>query len=179
MALADAACRELSLDRVLFIPTHVSPLKKASDLLPLSLRLGLLRAALKGRRRYRLELCEVRRGGTSYTVDTLRYLRRKLGAETVLFFICGADTVKRLSRWKSPRKVLQYCRFVAANRPGEARVRVRPGILALEMPPVDVSASEIRRRLRRGASVRGLVPPACERRLQPIKGDLPSKPRKR
>lgn len=151
MALARAAQEEFSLEQVLFIPANVSPLKKASDLLPLDLRLELLRKALKGRPGYKIDLCEVKRGGRSYTVDTLRRLRRKYGRSTMLYFICGADTVRRLSRWKSPREVLKLCRFAVANRPGYPRLaRVRPGIVSFEMAPVAVSSSSIRRRLPAG-----------------------------
>lgn len=179
LALAEAARRELSLERVLFVPTHVSPLKKAADLLPPDVRIDLLRAALKGKRGFCLELCEVRRGGTSYTIDTLRQLRRRFGGSVSFYFICGADAVRRLSRWKSPREVLQLCRFVAANRPGQPRVRVRPGVLGLEMPPVAVSASAIRRRIRTGGKVKGMVPPAVERRLKKFSGGLSSKRKRR
>ncbi len=170
LALADAAREELSLDRVLFIPTHTSPLKNASDLLPLKLRVELLRAALKKRPGCRVDLTEARRGGTSYTVDTLKVLKRRFGRRSVLYFICGSDTVKRLSRWKSPRKVLQLCHFLAANRPGEPRVRVQPGISALEMPPIAISASIIRRRMARRMSLKGMVPPVVERRLKQFSG---------
>lgn len=179
LALAEAARRELSLERVLFVPTHASPLKKASGLLPQELRVALLRAALKGRPGFRLDLCEIRRGGTSYTVDTLRQMRRRFGRRASLYFICGADAVRRLSRWKSPREVLKLCRFVAANRPGQPRVRVRPGVLGLEMPPMAVSASDVRRRIRAGGSLKGLVPPSVERELKKISGGSSFKRKKR
>lgn len=166
LALAESARREFGLDRVLFVPTHLSPMKKAAELLPAALRLRLLRVALKGRKGFALELCELRRKGTSYTVDTLRFLRRRWGRSTSLYFICGADALRRLSRWKSPREVLQLCRFIAANRPGQALPKPRARVLVMAMPACRISASQVRRRWRRGQRLDGLVPAACERILK-------------
>jgi nicotinate-nucleotide adenylyltransferase len=132
---------------VFFVPACVSPFKKKSDLMPLRERLRLLRAALKGHPAFKLELCEIRRPGPSYTVDTLRLLKKRFGPQSTLYFICGADTLCGLSRWKSPRKVLQLCRFAVANRPCYSRPkRVRPGMVYFQMPPAAVSSTKIRRK---------------------------------
>lgn len=144
--LAEAAREELHLDRVLFVPAGVSPFKKSSDLMPLKKRLGLLKKAIAGKPAFKIDLCEVEREGPSYTVDTLRHLKKKLGRKTMLYFLCGADAARGLSRWKSPGEVLQLCRFAVANRPGYRRPKFRPGMVQFQMPPEAVSSTAIRRR---------------------------------
>jgi len=160
MKLAGHAYRELNLDRLFFVPSAHSPLKAKEHLLPDSLRLDLLRAALKNDPHFSVSGCEIQRGGRSFTVDTLRFFRKKFKNRATLFFLAGADVLKSFSRWKSPDKVLELCRFVVMTRPGH---RLPSGsktrsMLFLPMDALDVSASEIRKRLEKKADVRTLVP---------------------
>jgi nicotinate-nucleotide adenylyltransferase len=163
--LAEFALSELNLDKVYFVPSHRTPLKKA-DLLPAALRLRCLREALREKKRFAVSTEELRRGGTSYTVDTLKVFRRRLGPETTLYFLAGADNAKNLSRWKSPDKVLNLCRFTILSRPGAARSKTPPGVLWAPFPALDVSSSDVRRRLKTGRSLKGLVPSGVERILR-------------
>ncbi len=163
--LAEFALSEFNLDKIYFVPSHRTPLKKG-DLLPVPLRLRCLREALQGKKRFAVSTEEVRRGGTSYTVDTLKVFRKRSGPGTVLYFLAGADNAKNLSRWKSPAKVLNLCRFTILSRPGAARSKTPPGVLWASFPALDVSSSELRRRLRMGLSLKGLVPSRVERILK-------------
>ena len=117
LKLARAALSKLRLDKIVFVPSRRSPLKKKEDLLPAALRVKLLRSALKDQKRFFISLCEIQRKGPSYTVDTLKAFKRKWGKGTELFFLSGADTLKGLSRWKSLDEIFKLCRFVVMTRP--------------------------------------------------------------
>jgi nicotinate-nucleotide adenylyltransferase len=156
----------LNLHQVIFVPSHQTPLKKKETLLPARLRLSLLERAVKRHAKFSVSATEVRRKGVSYTVDTLRALRKKYGRRAQLYFLAGADSVKNFSRWKSPSEVLKLCRFVVLTRPGS---RLRPKdkrFLWLPMPPVDISSSDIRKKLKRAQKIKDLIPNEIEKVLQ-------------
>lgn len=170
LALACEAVSELNLDRLFFVPSYRTPLKEAKELLPASVRVALLRAAIKKQKHMALSLCEIRRRDLSYTVDTLRFFRNKYGKRAVLYFLSGADAPASFRRWKSPRQILKLCRFVVMTRPGYWMRGLPEGAIVLPFEALDVSASEIRRRLSRGQSVTGLVPRECEKILLRAEG---------
>ena len=165
LIVAERAAEAAGLDRVLLMPTALSPLKSPRDIAPAADRLAWVRAAVRGNPR--LEACdlEVRRGGVSYTIDTLRELeRRHPGAR--LHLILGADASALLPKWKSIDEVARRVTFLFLERPGH-RVRARmPNQRRVEMPLLEISSTEIRDRLRRGRSIRYLVPDAVRRRLE-------------
>ena len=118
LLVAQAAIEELGLDRLFFIPAAQSPFKPDSRPAPASARLQLLRLALAGRTNCGIDEQEIRRGGVSYTVDTLRdYAKKFPGAE--LFYLIGADHVAKLNQWREARRVGGaggVCRHTAAGR---------------------------------------------------------------
>ena len=170
--LAEFALSEFNLDKIYFVPSHRTPLKKG-DLLPVPVRLRCLREALRGKKHFAVSDEEVRRGGTSYTVDTLRAFKKKFGKGTTLYFLAGADNAKNLSRWKSPAKVLNLCRFTILSRPGlrlKAEIaRCLPAggqVLQAAFPALNISSSQVRRRLKAGRDLKGLVSSRVERILR-------------
>lgn len=176
LKLAEFARAEFNLDKVYFIPSHRTPLKKDRELLPAPVRMACLRGALRKKKGFAVSSEEVRRGGTSYTVDTLKSFRRLLGPKTVFYFLAGADAARNLSLWKSPSEVLKLCRFTILSRPGsrpkvENARRLPAGrqVLWAAFPALKVSSSDIRRRLAQGRSVRGLVPGPVEKTLLAFK----------
>ena len=168
LLLADFAFSELNLDKLYFVPAKQNPLKRSQAVLPDDLRLRCLRAALRGKKGYDISTCELKRRGASYTVDTLEQFRKKY-KKTALYFLAGADNAKDFSRWKSPSKVLKLCRFTIFSRPGAARIKTPPGVLWVSFPALAVSSSQVRGRLARGQSLKGLVPGAIEPALQRFK----------
>ena len=117
----------------------------------------MLSLAVAGVPCFAVERSELNRPGPSYTVDTLRYLReREPGAEFVL--LLGADAAADLPAWREAERVPELARIAVFGRPGAA-VPVMPWITAaIEVPSIDVSATEIRRRVRLGQSLRYWVP---------------------
>ncbi|MGH7198067.1 MAG: nicotinate-nucleotide adenylyltransferase, partial [Candidatus Omnitrophota bacterium] len=166
LKLAREAASELGLQKVFFVPSGRTPLKKDETLLPAALRVKLLKKAVGDDPAFRVSLCEIKRKGASYTVDTLKFFKKKFGKSATLYFLSGADTLKNLSRWRSPSEVLRLCRFVAFSRPGVHPRRVPKEVLFVPFDALPVSSSDIRKRLRQGKPVGRLVPPGTEKSLK-------------
>jgi nicotinate-nucleotide adenylyltransferase len=161
LLVAQAACEEAGLQRLFFIPAAQSPFKPATmPTLPVE-RLRLLRLALAGKSNYEIDDQETRRGGVSYTIDTVRdYVRRFPGAE--LFYLIGADHVPSLPKWRESAELARLVKFLVIPRPGQAEAAFAPPFQgrALKGFPLGVSASEIRARVKAGLSIDYLVAPA-------------------
>jgi nicotinate-nucleotide adenylyltransferase len=161
LLVAQAAIEELQLDRLIFVPAAQSPFKPESAPAPAKQRLGLLRLALAGHPELSIDDTEIRRGGVSYTIDTVRELQgRHLGAE--LCYLIGADHVASLPKWKAAEELANSIQFVMVPRPGLPSVAWPPPFrgVALRGFPMGVSSSEIRDRVRTGKRIDLLVPPA-------------------
>ncbi|MBI4352719.1 MAG: nicotinate (nicotinamide) nucleotide adenylyltransferase [Candidatus Omnitrophica bacterium] len=159
LKLAREALSELNLTQVVFVPSFVTPLKEKETLLPAFLRVKLLRAALRPYRGFfKLSLYEIKKEGVSFTVDTLRYFKKVYGDKAVLFFLAGSDVLKGLSRWKSLNEVSKLCRFVVFTRQRRLTAKAPIPILTVPLRALPVSATEIRRRLKKGLSLKGFVP---------------------
>jgi len=161
LLVARAAVEELGLDRLFFIPTAQSPFKPANPPAPASIRQQLLRLALAGKTNCEIDDQEIRRGGVSYTVETLRdYAKRFPHAE--LFCLIGADNAAKLNEWREPGELARLAQFVVTPRPGEAPVDFPSPFRGRTLKgfPLAVSSSEIRARVKAGLPVELLVPPA-------------------
>jgi nicotinate-nucleotide adenylyltransferase len=161
LLVAQAAVEELGLSRIFFIPAAQSPFKPENKPAPDAARLQLLRLALAGKTNCEVDDQEIRRGGISYTVDTLRdYAKRFPGAE--LFYLIGADNVAKLPEWREPAELARLAQFVVVPRPGQATVEFPQPFhgKSLQGFPLGVSSSQIRARVRAGLSVDSLVPAA-------------------
>src|SRR6266436_574037 len=142
LLVAQAAREELQLSRLFFVPAAQSPFKPGLPLAPAEQRLCLLRLALAGQTDCEIDDQEIKRGGVSYTIDTVRdYARRFPGAPW--FYLIGADHVPLLPKWRA-----------ADELPGPFRGRALAGY------PLGVSSSQVRERVKAGLPVDLLVGPA-------------------
>ena len=155
LAVVDAAREQLSLDRVIVVPTARPPHREASST-PAETRLRLAEAAFAGEPDVEVSRIELDRPGPSYMVDTLR----ALAPYGELVLILGSDQASELlaGRWHEAPEVLRLVRLAVAPR-GPAETHHRPGVTELEMEPVDVSSTRVRAALRAGGGS-GDVPPA-------------------
>lgn len=184
---AEEIAEALDLQRVLFIPSAEPPHKPRRSLAPALHRLAMVRLAVAGNPRFRASPLELDRGGRSYSVDTLRHLRRRLGDDAELYFFLGLDAFREIHLWKEFTEIFSLADLVVTSRPpvlaaptpdllpvavrSQFCYRPRRGwihpsghkILFRSVTPLDISASDIRRRLRRRESIRYLVPPPVER----------------
>lgn len=172
LILAEQARVFLGLDRVLFVPAGAPWRKAERRIAPVADRVAMVRAALAGDPYFEVSLIESERRGPSYTVDTLSVLQRQLGPQAELYFILGQDALADLPNWREPARIVQLARLAVAARPGcpppdpTALERAVPGIQdrmdVVPMPQMDISSTDIRRRVAQGISIRFLVPAAVE-----------------
>jgi len=161
LLVAQAAIEELGLDKLFFIPAAQSPFKPENKPAPDAVRLQLLRLALAGRMDCEVDEQEIRRGGISYTVDTLRdYAKRNAGAK--LFYLIGADNAAKLNEWREPAELARLAEFVAIPRPGGVTPVFPPPFCGRTLRgfPFAISSSEIRARVKAELPVENLVPTA-------------------
>lgn len=173
-----------SLDKVLFIPSFAPPHKERAGLAPAADRLRMVELACAGEPGFEASSIEVDAGEKSYSIITLEKIR-KIYPLSRVFFILGIDAFLEIDTWRDHERVLEECHFIVMTRPGfrfEDAGRVLGGALRgrihrisgtetiderlLESPRIfftpiramDVSSTEVRRKIRASESVRGLVP---------------------
>jgi nicotinate-nucleotide adenylyltransferase len=161
LLVAQAAMEELRLDRLYFIPAAQSPFKPENHPSPPTDRVRLLRLALAGKHNCEIDEQEVRRGGISYTIETLRDYARRFPQAGLLCLI-GADNVASLPDWLEANELARLAEFVAIPRPGESPATFPPPFRGrmLQGFPFGVSSSQIRARVKGGLPIDHLVPPA-------------------
>lgn len=159
LALAEAARLQLKLQKIIFVPTFTPPLGvKSSNLTPASARFEMVKAALDNQSEHEVSDIEIKRKGISYTVDTLRELRKKYPEPHELFFITGGDWGRSLDQWKDIKTIFSLCTFVVAKRPGYKKLKLPPEVQFLDFRPLDISSTQIRNMIAKQESVNQLVP---------------------
>jgi nicotinate-nucleotide adenylyltransferase len=158
LILARDALEKLDLDEVLFVPAAISPLKKTAPVASGELRLAMLRAAVKSEPRFSVDDCELRRPPPSYTIDTIEEVRRRNG-DAIICCLIGEDNVASLTKWHRFAELEKIVDFVVLDRTGQPPTHPYPVIDR----KIDISATEIRKRVASGRSIGYLVPPAVEK----------------
>ena len=159
---AEASLEAAKLDEVWFIPT-LSPPHKPQPGANSDERRKMLDAAIVGNPAFRVEDIELLRDGTSYTIDTVTALQERY-PELIFHWIVGSDMVKDLPNWRKIEELADRLTFVGLERPdqpGDDSLLpsfIRRRLLKATMPPIGISSSEIRRRLKEGRSIRYMLP---------------------
>jgi nicotinate-nucleotide adenylyltransferase len=175
LLLAELAREQCALDEVWFVPAGVPPHKQDHRLTPAEARVEMLQLAIAGHEHFSVNRYEVDRGGVSYTVDTLRHVREQL-ADAEPFLLMGSDMLHDLPHWREAEQVCRLALPVVVSRPGAGAPRfdclaglASPERIAMarqhqvDMPQVDLSSREIRRRVGAGLSIRYQTPRAVEK----------------
>ena len=161
LGLAEAARNHFALDRLFFVPSFRSPFGNTEKCAtPSRVRLEMVKAAIRDSSRFDLSDLEIKRKGTSYTIDTLREFRKRYPAPHELFFVIGSDWAGRLGEWKEIDAVLELCQLAAAKRPGSNFEPFAPAVQQFPMAPADISSTRIREMIRNGQDVTPWVPQA-------------------
>jgi nicotinate-nucleotide adenylyltransferase len=185
---AEEIAQRLGLDPVIFIPVSDPPHKGTKDLLPAPQRAEMVRLAIADNPRFSFSDAEIARPGKSYSVETIPRLRRLWGPEAEMYFILGLDAFLEIGTWKDPATLFTLCHFVILTRPGFEKIftpehlpvdlapdfcydpnqdgymhRSGFGVFPREITALDISSTQIREIVRRGGSIRYLVPPAVEK----------------
>ena len=172
LIIAEEAREQLNLDEVLFIPTGNPWMKTGTVITPAVHRLSMVKLAIRANPHFKASSMEIDRPGETYTIDTLTDLRAKSKSPAEIFFIVGMDSLKSFHRWKEPQKILELCTVVAVSRPGYADVNRREiesvskelagRVRFLEGDLIEISGTDIRRRVAQGRSIRYRVPREVE-----------------
>jgi nicotinate-nucleotide adenylyltransferase len=166
LILADQVRDQEGLDKVLLAPTAVPPHKDKEEQIDIAHRLEMVRLALAGQPE--LELCrfEADPGKVSYSIETLDRLREEFPPGAEIRFILGADQLDAIETWKEYDRLLKEYGLYVAGRPGagqeEVFRRYENYVRVVQMPLIEISATDIRRRVRDGRSIRFLVPGPVE-----------------
>ena len=185
---AEEAAGRLGLDRVLFIPSARPPHKSPTPIIGFTHRFEMTRLATADRSGFFASDLEGRRGGPSYTIETLETLREIHGSEAELYFMAGLDAVLEIHTWKEYLRLFELTRFAVVQRPGasperlggyltehvsrdyrweeETQTFTAPGLQPIHMldtTRLDISSTDIRDRLSRGESIRYLTPESVRR----------------
>lgn len=168
LVAAEMARAEFKLDKVLFIPTGTPPHKDRKDISEANLRYEMVKLAIQDNPAFDISALEIEREGPSYTVETLRLLRRRW-PEHELYFITGSDALLEIFSWREAEEIFTMIEFIGAARPGfdasdfflkvqHEHPETKGKIHYLEVPALAISSTDIRVRVRRGEPIRYLLP---------------------
>lgn len=168
LAVAEQARDVLRLDAVVFMPAGRQPYKIDQDQLAAEKRLEMCRLALSDNENFDVSPLEVEREGITYTIDTLKTVRAHYPSNVKLYFIAGADSIATLADWKDARELSGLASFVGINRPGTKLIGDKAIKKSLQeagftvefihAPSLDISSTDLRRRIAQGGSIRYLIP---------------------
>lgn len=170
LAMAEEVLSAMDLEEVWFLPTGRIAYKDSQNLSLPRERLAMVRLAVAGHPRFKVNGMEAEREEVSYTYQTLQRLEREY-PDTEFVFIVGADSLDYMERWREPSEIFCRCVVAAVNRQGfskEQREEKRrflektfgAEIQMISMPPIDISSTELRKRAARGQSLQPFVPEA-------------------
>ncbi|MBU1613802.1 nicotinate-nucleotide adenylyltransferase [bacterium] len=158
---AKEAKEKFGLTRVIFIPSYLPPHKEDKDLISAKHRFNMTSVALDGREGFSISDIEIKRGGKSYAIDTIREFRKIYGPKTDFYFIVGVDAINEIDTWKDFDQLIKICRFIGVARPGSELCLVQEYLKAvslLNVRTLPISSTEIREKIRKGMPINDLVP---------------------
>ncbi|MCL2281369.1 MAG: nicotinate-nucleotide adenylyltransferase [Dehalococcoidia bacterium] len=171
LMVADVVASRLSA-HVIFVPAGQPWLKAERQLASAGDRLEMVHRAISGDSRYSLSTVETERSGPSYTIDTIRQLKQRLGLCEELYFVLGWDVLFDLPSWHEPEALIQMCRLVAVprigcNAPDAADLEkllagLSQRVVLLDKPVINISSSVIREKIKQGLSLENLLPQKVE-----------------
>ena len=172
LVAAEESWAQLELERVVFVPAGLPPHKLDEVITPAEHRLAMVELAIASNPHFTLSRVDIDRFGPCYTVDTIEILRAKWGPEAEIYFIMGSDSLGEILTWHKPERLIRLCRLAVVKRPSyevdmEELERCLPGITMrvkfINSPTLNISSTDIRRRVREGLPIKYQVPEAVER----------------
>jgi nicotinate-nucleotide adenylyltransferase len=176
LIVARFAAERLGCPRVVLVPAAAPPHKPGEDLAPTEDRLAMCRLGVCDDPQFEVSDFETSRPGPNYTIETIVHFRHVLPEGAMIYWLVGSDTLLELGTWRRPRELVDLCTIVTAARPGfgpsqlanvwepfsDAQIeRLRAHVLP--SPLIDISATEIRARVRAGQCIRYLTPEPVQR----------------
>lgn len=190
LVTAEEALTSFKLEKIIFVPSHRPPHKSMAEIASDRDRLYMLELATCSNLRFEVSDFEIERHGISYTLETLKHFKQLYGIRSCLYFITGADSILEIDQWHQIEKFWNYCEMVAATRPEDQLTfekqtsrksqssssreallrekldqlsnRFKLKIYVLKIPLLQISSTDIRRRLKRRLPIKYLLPEGVE-----------------
>ncbi|MGR3176874.1 MAG: nicotinate-nucleotide adenylyltransferase [Candidatus Anammoxibacter sp.] len=171
LLIAEEVYNVHNLSKVIFIPVNLPPHKDVNGLVEPMHRYQMVKEATKGIGHFEVSDAEIKRTGKSFTIDTIQFILNAYGNKCEIYLIIGADSLNELKTWKNIKMISEICKIVTINRPGYnidalddlENILSKDGVanikkLMIHIPPVDISATEIRNNLKNGYSIKDWTP---------------------
>jgi nicotinate-nucleotide adenylyltransferase len=162
LLIAQTICEAEEFDKIIFVPALKNPLKSKEIASSIENRLKMLEIAVEGNPHFDISDNEIKRGGYSYSIDTIRYIKKEHNLKRdELYFLIGSDILKSFHNWREPSKILEECQVIVALRPGFKPSSVPNWILSAiqfaNIPRFELSATQIRKRWKEDKTIRYMV----------------------
>jgi len=169
LVIASEVKERLKLDKVVFVPTGKAPHKRVRGATP-DERYEMVSLAVRGNASFEVSPIEIEKSKIvnrpTFTLETITELKKIYGKKEKIYFIVGIDEMLKISTWKEPNRLLKLCKFVVVTRPGyelkKLDRRIASRVMTLEVPGLEISASDIRKRIKSGRSIKYLLPREVE-----------------
>lgn len=173
MSIGEESIKEVGLDLLILLPANVSPFKVNREMELEEHRINMLEKFVSVHPNFKLSKIEIDTDTVSYTYDTMQRLR-SIYKKDKLYFICGSDSLMTVDSWYKGKELLKSTAFIVANRPGfsldslKSKIQHYEDIYGSEIfllsnPPLNISSTEIKKKLKYGRSIRDMVPKEIEK----------------
>jgi len=162
LLIAQTICEAENFDKIIFVPALKNPHKSAGITSPIDKRLNMLESAIAGNPNFEISDIEIKRGGISYSLDTIRHIKKADNLKRdELYFLIGSDILKNFHKWHEPKNILEENQVIVALRPGFQPSTVPNWILSkirfANIPQFELSATQIRKRWKENKTIRYMV----------------------
>jgi len=160
LLIAQTICEAESFDKIVFIPVNIPPHKKVKT--SLDNRINMLNIAIADNPNFEISDIEIKRGGISYTIDTIKTIKKNYGIQNnKISYLIGSDSLLSFHNWKDPEKILEECQIIVAIRPGFRPSDIPAWILHriqfANIPRFEISSTNIRTRWVENKTIRYMV----------------------
>ncbi len=162
LIIAEFLREKAGLDRIIFIPAAHPPHKPDEQMFEAGERYAMLSAAISPNPCFSVSDIELKREGPSYSIDTVRQMKALLPAGARMVFIIGRDNLLEMEKWKDPESLVAECPLLIADRPCPSPFDIPQWLNGryelIDSPLIQISSTDIRKRIREGESIRYFVP---------------------
>ena len=162
LLIAQTICEAEEFDKIIFVPASKNPHKAKHVTSSIERRLEMLESAVAENPHFEISDVEIKRGGISYSIDTIRYIKETQNLKKDdLYFLIGSDILKNFTKWNQPEAILDECHVIVAIRPGFNPSQIPNWILSqiqfANIPRFELSSTQIRKRWRENKTIRYMV----------------------
>lgn len=163
LIIVESASEILNLDEILFVPTGIPPHKKINGLTDRETRFRMVSEAVRSNPKFKASDIEIYKETECYTIETLRELQGENNSNDKYFLLIGMDSGKDFFNWKEPHEILKLAKVVAMRRHGYDSENISTDLSVIDTPVIDISASDIRKRVRENKSIKYKVTSEVEK----------------